>query len=112
MSGDHSRPQALQRSSPCRSWRFMATDRLPSSTSSSDVDESMRATSVRSARRWSVGFVLPRMLIVCILIDGLLRFAPSAWRPMEPGEAAVRYRFPDEAYARNLRAQSSAAYAD
>jgi hypothetical protein len=59
-----------------------------------------------------VGFVLPRLLIACIVIDGLLRFAPPAWRPMEPGEAEVRHRFPDEAYARNFRVQSSAGYGD
>ena len=72
----------------------------------------MRAMPVRSPRRWSVGFVLPRLLIACIVIDALLRFAPSAWRPMEAGEAEVRHRFPHEAYARNFRGQSSATYGD
>jgi SGNH hydrolase-like domain, acetyltransferase AlgX len=55
---------------------------------------------------------LPRMLVACVVINTLFRFAPSGLRPMEPGEAAVRHRVYGEAYVRNLRSQASADYGD
>ena len=72
----------------------------------------MRATPVRRPSRWRVGFLLPRTLVACIVLDALLRFAPVGWRPMEAGEAEVRHRIQGEAFARNLHIESSAAYGD
>ena len=59
-----------------------------------------------------VGYVLPGMLVACVVLDALLRFAPAGWRPMEPGEMQVRHRVYGEAYVRNLRRQGPAGYGD
>lgn len=48
------------------------------------------------------------MLVACIVLDTLFRFAPSDWRPLEAGEAVVRHRVYGEAYVRNLRSQAAA----
>lgn len=59
-----------------------------------------------------MGFVLPRMLVLCVVVDSLLRFAPVAWRPMEGGEAAIHHRVYGEAYARNFRSEGTTGYGD
>jgi hypothetical protein len=52
------------------------------------------------------------MLVAGVVIDALLRFAPVGWRPLAPGEGAVRHRVPGEAYARNLSNKFSVGYGD
>src|SRR5215472_4451713 len=112
MNGGRWRRRDCSYSSRYRCSRSVATDPPLSSISSSSGDRRMRATPVRRPSRWRVGFLLPRTLVACIVLDALLRFAPVGWRPMEAGEAEVRHRIPGEAFARNLHIESSAAYGD
>jgi SGNH hydrolase-like domain, acetyltransferase AlgX len=90
----------------------METGQRPSSTFSSSGGAGPPPAAVRSRSRWRVGFLLPRLLVACVVINTLFRFAPSGWRPLEPGEGEVRHRVYGEAYVRNLRSQLSADYGD
>ena len=90
----------------------METGQRPSSTSSSSGTAPTDSVTGRARPRWRVGFLLPRLLVACAVLDTLFRFAPSGWRPLEVGEAEVRHRVHGEAYARNLRTQGSTSYGD
>src|SRR5215813_13794919 len=112
MNGGRWRRRDWWYSSRCRCSRSVATDRALSSTSSSSGDQPVPDTPVRLPWRWKVGFLLPRMLVAGVVIDALLRFAPVGWRPLAPGEGAVRHRVLGEAYARNLSNKFSVGYGD
>ncbi|PYM92494.1 MAG: hypothetical protein DME04_14905 [Candidatus Rokuibacteriota bacterium] len=59
--------------------------------------------------RLAVGYLLPRILLVTLMIDGGLRFLPTRLFTFRP---EMRYRLPGEAYERNAHTVNAVAYGD
>lgn len=58
-------------------------------------------------RWWSVGHLAPGLIALAVLVDLALRFVPSGWIGLDM-MGMFAYRLPDEAFARNYRAQGRA----
>jgi hypothetical protein len=67
---------------------------------------------VKAWKGWSIGSIIPRLVVVMCFIDVALRIVPPAWLGFGPGAAELFFRLPGDAYLRSYHSHSDAVYGD